>query len=135
MELNKELNKLNELKSTDVEGFESLYLSITENFTSPEERELIDNYILDMLVESGRKIDAFIEDATIKLQLGKVSQIVSLSYIAQKYFHKTRNWLYQKINGCTVNGKPAKFTQEEIATLNFALQDISKEIGSTVIKI
>jgi len=43
--------------------------------------------------------------------------------------------LYQKINGCSVNGKPAKFTPEEISTLNFALQDISKDIGSTVIKI
>jgi len=135
MELNKELNKLNELKSVDTEKFESLYLSIRERFTSQEEVQLIDNYMINMLVESGKKIDAFIEEATIKLQLEKVSQIVSLSYIAKKYFHKTRSWLYQKINGCSINGKPAKFTPEEVATLNFALQDISKEIGSTVVKI
>jgi len=134
MELNKELNKLNELKSVDTEKFESLYLSIRERFTSQEEVQLIDNYMINMLVESGKKIDAFIEEATIKLQLEKVSQIVSLSYIAKNYFHKTRNWLYQKINGCSINGKPAKFTPEEITTLNFALRDISREIGATVIK-
>ena len=135
MELNKELNKLNELKSADTEKFESRYLSIREKYTSPEEIQLIDNYMINMLAESGEKIDAFIEEATIKLQLEKVSQIVSLSYIAEKYFCKTRGWLYQKINNCSINGRPAKFTPEEITTLNFALQDISREIGATVIKV
>lgn len=134
MELKNELKKLNELKSVDSEKFESQYLSIKEKFTSPEEMQLIDNYISNMLSESGERIDSFIE-ASVKMQLEKVSQIVSLSYIATRYFSKTRSWLNQKINGCLVNGKPAKFTPEEISTLNFALRDISKEIGSTVIKI
>ena len=134
MELKKELQKLNELKSVDSAKFESQYLSIKEKFTSPEEVQLIDNFISDMLSESEVRIDSFIEES-VKMQLEKVSQIISLSYIATRYFNKTRNWLYQKINGCSVNGKPAKFTPEEISTLNFALRDISKEIGSTVIKI
>ena len=134
MELKNELKKLNELKSVDSEKFESQYLLIKEKFTSQEDIQLIDNYISNMLSESEERIDSFIEES-VKMQLEKVSQIVSLSYIATRYFSKTRNWLYQKINGCSVNGKPAKFTPEEISTLNFALQDISKDIGSTVIKI
>ncbi|MDR1729590.1 MAG: hypothetical protein LBR52_02900 [Prevotellaceae bacterium] len=32
------------------------------------------------------------------------------------------------------SAEAAKFTQEEITTLNFALQDISRGIGATVIK-
>ena len=134
MELKNELRKLNEIKSVDSEKFESLYLSMKEKFTSPEEVQLIDNFINNMLSESGERIDSFIEES-VKMQIERVSQIISLSYIATKYFSKSRNWLYQKINGCSVNGKPAKFTPEEISTLNFALQDISKDIGSTVIKI
>jgi len=134
MELKSELKKLDELKSVDSEKFESQYLLIKENFTSSEEMRLIDSYISIMLSESEERIDSFIEES-VKMQLEKVSQIVSLSYIATRYFSKTRNWLYQKINGCSVNGKPAKFTPEEITTLNLALQDISKDIGSTVIKI
>jgi len=134
MELKNELKKLNELKSIDSEKFESQYLSIKKIFSSPEEIQLIDNYISNMLSESEERIDSFIEES-VKMQLEKVSQIISLSYIAQRYFSKTRNWMYQKVNGCLVNGKPAKFTPEEISTLNFALQDISKDIGSTVIKI
>lgn len=56
--------------------------------------------------------------------------ILPLSHIAEHYFKKSRQWLYQRINGNIVNGKPAQFTDEEIETLNFALQDISKKIGS-----
>ena len=134
MELKNELEKLNELKSVDADKFESQYLSIKEKFTSPEEIQFIDNYISNMLLESEESIDSFIEES-VKIQMEKVSEIISLSYIATRYFSKTRNWLYQKINGCSVNGKPVKFTTEEISTLNFALQDISKEIGSTVIKV
>jgi len=134
MELKNELKKLNGLKSIDADKFESQYLLIKEKFTSSDEIQLIDNYISNMLSESEERIDSFIEES-VKIQLEKVSQIVSLSYIATRYFGKTRNWLYQKINGCSVNGKPAKFTMEEITTLNDALQDISKEISSTVIKI
>jgi hypothetical protein len=134
MELGQELEKLNELKSVDTEKFETQYLLIKEKFTSPEEVERIDGYVNNMLVESAGKIDAFIEES-VKMQLEKVSRIISLSYIARRYFNKTQSWLYQRINGCYVNGKPARFTQEEISTLNYALQDISREIGSTVIKI
>ncbi|MDR0699656.1 MAG: DUF5053 domain-containing protein [Tannerella sp.] len=134
MELKKELEKLDALKTVSPEKFETQYHFIRKTFISPAEIETTDEYLRDMLSDSTQRIDGFIEEATVKVQLAKISQIISLSYIAKNYFHKTRNWLYQKLNGCTVNGKAARFTPDEIATLNFALQDISKEIGSTVIK-
>ena len=59
-----------------------------------------------------------------------ITNFVSLSYLAKKYFNKSRSWLYQRLNGNLVNGKPARFTQEELQTFNNALQDISKKIGS-----
>ena len=66
----------------------------------------------------------------IKEQLSQISDIVSMSYIAKNYFNKSKSWLSQRVNELDVNGKPAKFTQEEISTLNFAFDDISKKIGS-----
>ena len=66
----------------------------------------------------------------IKEQLSQVSDIISMSYIAKNYFNKSKSWLSQRVNEFDVNGKPAKFTQEEISTLNFAFDDISKKIGS-----
>ena len=74
-----------------------------------------------------------LEDAKalkVKEQLSQISDIISMSYIAKNYFNKSKSWLSQRVNELDVNGKPAKFTQEEISTLNFAFDDISKKIGS-----
>jgi hypothetical protein len=60
----------------------------------------------------------------------KNTEILPLAYIAKNYFHKTRTWLYQRINGNLVNGKPAKFSKKEKEIFNQALKDISNRIGS-----
>ncbi|MBD9179244.1 MAG: DUF5053 domain-containing protein [Odoribacter splanchnicus] len=66
----------------------------------------------------------------IRRKLGKITDMVSMSYIASHYFGKTRTWLYQRINGNLINGKPAQFTKEEIERLNEALKEIGRELGS-----
>ena len=71
------------------------------------------------------------EETILKDNLGELPDIISFSYIAKKYFGKSRNWLYQRINGYTVNGKPAKFTQNEFQTFLNALEDISNTIKNT----
>ena len=38
--------------------------------------------------------------------------------------------MYNLVYGNLVNGKPARFTKEELQTFNNALQDISQKIGS-----
>ena len=134
MNLQTELEKLKELYSgSNAEEFEKQYLSICENFSN--EREQVDKYMKNIIEDSINKTDTFIEDTKIKIQLMEITEIVSLSYIAKKYFNKTRAWLYQKVNGNKVNGKSASFTQEEINTLNSAIQDISKKLASTVISV
>ena len=134
MNLQAELEKLKELYfGENSELFEKQYLSISDNF--PDELEEVNNYMKNVIDSSIAKKQAFIEETKIKMQLMEVTEIVSLSYIAKKYFNKTRTWLYQKVNGNKVNGKAAVFTQEEISTLNFAIQDISKKLSSTVISL
>jgi len=66
----------------------------------------------------------------VKEQLAQVANIISMSYIAKKYFNKSRSWLSQRVNELDVNGKPAKFLPEEINTLNYAIQDISIRLGT-----
>jgi 23S rRNA maturation-related 3'-5' exoribonuclease YhaM len=135
MELEKALEQLKRYMFTDSDKFESLYMQMRTEYNTPEAHSEIDEYLKQVVFESGRKIDSFIEEVNVKLQLSKISRMVSLSYIARNYFNKTRVWLYQKINGNMVNGKPAKFTPDEIKTLNAALHDIGKTIGSTVISL
>lgn len=75
------------------------------------------------------------EETEIKLLLNGVDDYLSLSQIAQEYFGKSRSWLYQRINGALVNGKPAQFTVEEQQKLSNALLDISDRIKDTAMKL
>ena len=70
-----------------------------------------------------------------KVNLGEVSNIISVAYIAQHYFGKTRHWLYHRLNGSVINGKPAQLTSDEKIRLKEALQDISSIIKNTSFKI
>lgn len=65
----------------------------------------------------------------IRRKLGKITDMVSMSYIASHYFGKSRAWIFQRINGNMVNGKPAQFTQEELKKLDQAIKDISRQLG------
>jgi hypothetical protein len=135
MNLNEELKKIDQYIGQDTEKFNAHYSFLLDNFRSEEEKKQINDYVEDSLKALTVDIGIAVDEIGIKVQLLKVSEIVSMSYIAKEYFHKTRQWLYKKVNGNFVNGKPAKFTESEIRTLNFALQDISKQIGSTVIPL
>ena len=66
-------------------------------------------------------------------KLGDVPEAISFSYIAKKYFGKSRGWLMQKVNGNTVNGKQAAFTDEERKKFREALQDISKQLSTAAL--
>lgn len=75
------------------------------------------------------------KDVELKLLLKGVDNYLSLSQIAQDYFGKSRSWLYQRINGAIVNGKPSRFTPEEQMQLSDALLDISNRIKDTALKL
>jgi len=82
------------------------------------------------VIESAKKTLSDIKELKIKEQLSKVSEIISMTYIAKNYFNKSKSWMSQRINELDVNGKPAKFTSEEVDRLNFAIQDISSKLGT-----
>jgi len=75
------------------------------------------------------------EELALYAQLGDVSRYVSLAQVSSDYFGKTKQWLYQRIKGYTVNGKPAKFTDEEKEKFRNALLDISDKIKDTALNI
>lgn len=74
-------------------------------------------------------------DINIKERLSEIQNVISLSYIAKYYFGKDKSWLYHRINGTNINGKPAAFTDEELDTLANALKDISSKISETSLSI
>lgn len=71
----------------------------------------------------------------LKKDLEEINNFTSMSYIAKHYFGKTRHWLYQRINGSPVNGKPVSLTDEEKHTLVTALKELSTAINRTALTI
>ena len=80
---------------------------------------------------SGSK--ALIDEAKIlavKRGLLYIKDFISLAEISKTYFGKSRYWLSQRINENTVNGKPVKFTDEELKRLSVALDDLANKLKS-----
>ncbi|MDD2954542.1 MAG: DUF5053 domain-containing protein [Parabacteroides sp.] len=75
-----------------------------------------------------------LSEINAQIELGEVAEIISLSYIAKTYFGKSKSWLYQRINGNRVNGKPARFTDDERHRFAQALQEMSRKIEETSLK-
>ncbi len=76
-----------------------------------------------------RETNARVQDELVRNKLKSVLPAISLSYIAKTYFNKSRSWLNQRINGNTVNGVQAKFSPEELQTLESALKDLSVKLS------
>jgi hypothetical protein len=133
MDLTIELSKLKAyMDNRDTNEFKASLKALYEK-SNPDEKEMITSFVENELSKSTNRIENTVKDIQIRMQLENAIDILPLSYISKIYFNKTRQWLYQRINGNTVTGRLAKFTATEIDTFNFALQDISKRIGSITI--
>ena len=76
-----------------------------------------------------------IENISIRIELAHLSQYVSLAYIAERYFGKSRQWLNNKLKGNYCNGKKSYLSSEEVKKLSSALVEISEEIRAAAFKI
>jgi len=82
------------------------------------------------VIDSAKKTLSDIKELKIKEQINQISEMISMAYISKNYFNKSKSWMSQRINELDVNGKPAKFTSDEVEKLNFAIQDISAKLGT-----
>lgn len=72
-----------------------------------------------------------IKQEALRQQLDdKAYKLIPWSYIAKEYFGKSVAWLTQRINGYPVRGKVYTLNEKQKTTLNQALEDIGKFIGS-----
>lgn len=103
-------------------------------YNKPEEKEFISQYMrkeMDVIENEIKEVNADLDRMlSIKTQIKEISEIVSLKYIAKNYFGKSAAWLSQRINGIPVRGKIYYLKESELNTLNNAIQDIGKKLGS-----
>jgi len=132
MELKIELEKLEEyFLNLDVNRFKEQYTLLKNNFTSESEIKKIDDFFNTLNKKSEEESEQTMEEIRLRCHLILNKEIIPFSYIAKNYFKKSKEWLYQRLNENIVNGKPARFSENEIKTFNFALHDISKRINQT----
>lgn len=79
-----------------------------------------------LLAKGDRMIGEEVND--VREKLGSLPELVNLSAVATHCFGKSRAWLYQRINGNKVNGKPAYLTRAERKQLDEFLHNLGKEL-------
>lgn len=123
------------LDSKERVEMENLISELRSLDLTDEQRLIIKRFIQKGIDESKVEIESIKNEISLREQLKDVSKTISLSYIAKTYFNKSRVWLYQKIDGTVIHGKPCKFTNEELKTLQFALNDIANKLNSVQLVI
>ncbi|GHT04875.1 hypothetical protein AGMMS49525_11670 [Bacteroidia bacterium] len=90
-----------------------------------------ENAMLSAIKETNQRV----EEQLLRQKLEGVLPAISVSYLAKNYFNKSPQWFYQRLNGNSVNGKPAKFTPNELMKLRDSLTDISTKINQSVASV
>lgn len=102
---------------------EELIKEILERAQSEEGQRLADE-TLARLKSEGLPPDK----AVLDLKQQDIVKVLKMSYIAERFFGRSRSWLCHKLNNDTVNGKPDGFTPAEREKLKNALDTIAYEI-------
>jgi len=137
-ELQAEFERFKRLRTDEEKlAFQRERQSRLDAMTERERKAYLDvtGKALQETVKEARRFVERAEDALLRDKLGEIPEVISLSYIAKKYFGKSRNWLYQRINGYLVNGKPARFTDEERKKFVAAINDISDMLKKTSLSL
>lgn len=68
------------------------------------------------------------DKVVVDLRREDISKVLKVSYIAERFFGRSRSWLCHKLNNDIVNGKRDGFTIDERKKLKEALDTIAYEI-------
>lgn len=68
------------------------------------------------------------DKAVLDLKREDIMKVLKVSYIAERFFGRSRSWLCHKLNNDIVNGKREGFTPTEREKLKSALDTIAYEI-------
>lgn len=67
-------------------------------------------------------------EKVLDLKEQDIMKVLKVSYIAERFFGRSRSWLCHKLNHDMKNGKPDDFTAAEREKLKAALDTIAYEI-------
>lgn len=82
----------------------------------------------DEIKQRAKEVIANYKGSSMELKESDIFNILKASYIAERFFNKSRFWISQKINHNIKNGKREDFTEDEWHTLKNAIQTIANEL-------
>lgn len=100
---------------------EKLIKEIIERAESEEGARLADEAVARFKTLSADK-------KVLDLKEQDIMRVLKVSYIAERFFGRSRSWLCHKLNHDIRNGKPDDFTEPERKKLKDALDTIAYEI-------
>lgn len=96
---------------------------IIECAASPEGQRVADETLARL-----KNGDVHQSKIMLDLKQEDVMKVLKVSYIAERFFGRSRSWMCHKLNNDIVNGKREGFTIEERKKLKDALDTIACEI-------
>lgn len=127
-ELKKEFISLK--SDEEYQDFDIKFKNRISSKTEDEKEEFADAFI-NSAREQVEKTKKFCDEAIMRIKLEEILGIVSMAYIAREYFHKSKAWFSQKLNGSIKNGVISSFSESELKIFSYALEDISEKIKNT----
>jgi len=135
MDIKKLMQKMHDAATEkEKSGIKNEILSQFNSLTE-QDKDIVRNEFMEGLDGKLKEAGELIKRVDIALEIEEISKYISLSKIARDYFGKSKEWLYQRIKGYNVNGKPAQFTAEERKKFSSALEEISRMAHETSLKI
>jgi hypothetical protein len=136
-----ERNYKNELENLLATGrnlpdaeFDKLVDSFFKGKSESEKEKIVDS-LIEVKLSKWEQIKDVSAEISVLEQLDGMEEFVNLASISRTYFGKTKSWIYQRLHGYPIHGKPAKFTDEEKRKLSDALLSISENIKAVAYKI
>ncbi len=132
MDIKERIAQLKEMANKGDENVMIHLEALAKECKTDKERNELNQFTEGLLQDIDTSIDSLeneIAEFQIKEKLGELNQIINFSYIAKKYFGKSKQWLYQRINNYQVNGEKVAFTTEQKMQFDNALKDISLKIN------
>lgn len=102
---------------------EELIKEIIERAESEEGQRLADETFARL-----KNGDVAPDKLVVDLKREDIAKVLKVSYIAERFFGRSRSWLCHKLNNDIVNGKRDGFTIDERKKLKEALDTIAYEI-------
>lgn len=93
-----------------------------------KEKEKAGECLLNIQLSKLNQIREIDREITFLEQLDGIEKYLNMAQFSKAYFGKTKSWLYQRLHGWNVHGRPAGFTEKERKQFSDALLSLGDRL-------